>query len=283
MTVSLAGPLPVFVVGLPRVLLAPSVEQDVGGPSIKTDQRTRLESSGLLILFGMLVRIHLQARWQAAEVADPAQVQNGHRDLVLGEQGVVKGGHQGGALAKSCNIAGAKIIGHINASELTQQRCIQELKRVAHSVVKTGLVAHSLSVRAQGDDVSGRERAGLQQGVDGLGIQARNLIGGQGAQVQLIVPRGVQGQELAFELNRVGHKMLGLRAKAIGKIDQDRVHTVHRRARHQSNEKARWLGGRPHGARARSKTTLNRCPRFQDRRFLAACCALARPGVQRRA
>jgi hypothetical protein len=65
-------------------------------------------------------------------------------------------------LAKSRNIAGAKIIGHINASELTQQRCIQELKRVAHSVVKTGLVAHSLSVRAQGDDVSGRERAGLQ-------------------------------------------------------------------------------------------------------------------------
>ena len=146
--------------------LAPVVEQGVAWAAIKPQ--------------------NIMVCMQHAEVGNAADVQHAHCVRRLPKDALVKHWDQGRALPARCDVAATEIGHHIDAGQLSQQRWVVELPRVARAIKRAGLVTHGLSMGANGAHiVDGCARVG-QQGLHSLRIHAHQAVGGQSGTVQFV-------------------------------------------------------------------------------------------------
>ena len=149
--------------------------------------------------------------------------------------------HQWCALATRCDIPGAEVGDHIDASQLSQQRRIVDLQCVARPVKFSGAVAHRLPVRSDGRYLARRHARLLQHTRGDLGVDASQRIGRKGSTVQFIWTRHVELQQLLHQIGSEGAMCMcqdvhGQGEIGVAQTHQHSVDAIQRRTGHQPDE-----------------------------------------------
>ena len=162
---ALGRPATVWVEGLAHVALRPTIEQGVGGPSVKAH-----EALGNQAALGGLIAARPTIlcgcpNLKAADVGNATEVEHRHgacqgrRLPRLADHGRMKGWHQRCALSARGNVSVSKVEGHGNACALGQSGCMQQLQAVALG----GCVTNGLAMDAEGGDGRRREAGAAQE------------------------------------------------------------------------------------------------------------------------
>ncbi|MNV44472.1 hypothetical protein D3C71_1362350 [compost metagenome] len=114
----------------------------------------------------------------------------------------MEGGHQRRALAAGRHVAAAEVGHHRNAGPLCQQGRVAQLQRVPGAIKLLRTVAHGLPVGTNRSDRVRWQRALLEQGVNNVGVGARQCIASQGRTMQFVVAGGIERHELGAKLGR---------------------------------------------------------------------------------
>ena len=240
MHLPLRGPAAIGIVGLTGVLLAPAVQQGVGGAAIEPERRL--------------------AGREDAEVGNATQIQHHQRLAGVIPHGLMKHRHQRRALPACRHIAATEVAGHGNAGQLRQQRAVDELRGVAGAIEQARAVAHGLAVCA--DDGHGLRRYGSLSAelLHALCIHAHQRIGSQGATMQFIVAGGIERQQFVPQHHwqiDTGKAALAQRqspARCGADVDQNAIDTIHGGAGHEAD------AGQGQGSGRRSHARIIRQP-----------------------
>ena len=176
-------PLPIGIVKLTCVQLAPIIHQRIARTTIKTDHRCA----------------------KHADVGDATDIE--HADALAmcitritqaSKHLLMECGHQRRALAARCDVTAAKICDDGDAGQLRQQGRVVELQGVACGIKLTGAVPHRLPMRTHGLNLCGHRLGLRQKQLDHLRIHADQGIGCQGGKMQFVVTRTVECQQIGF-------------------------------------------------------------------------------------
>ena len=125
---------------------------------------------------------------QQRQVAEAADIQDGARREIAGEQNFVKRRNEGRTLSAGSDVAAAEIGNHGDASQLGQQGGVADL----HGEASRRFVTDGLPVTADGADLAGLQVQLSEQQGDALCGESRPAMLGQGGAGQFVPARTAQ-------------------------------------------------------------------------------------------